>query len=108
MVDTSNFLESFTIQPNFDYFQTRDFHKLIQKKQAQNNFSILHTNICSLYANAEYLEMLINRLEHTFSVFTQGTTTKSGCGFDVKKGLKFKSRRGLDLTYHDDENEIQS
>ena len=37
---------------------------------------------------------------------TQGTTTKSGCGFYVKKGLKFKSRRDLDLTYHDDENKL--
>ena len=48
LTDTNNFLESFTIQPNFDYFQTHDFHKLIQKKQAQNRFSILHTNVCSL------------------------------------------------------------
>ena len=39
---------------------------------------------------------------------TQGTTTKSGCRFYVKKGLKFKSRQDLDLTYHDDENEFQS
>ena len=36
---------------------------------------------------------------------TQGTTTKSDY---VKMGLKFKSRRDLDLTYHDDENEFQS
>ena len=39
---------------------------------------------------------------------TQGTKTKSGCGFYVKKGLKFKSRRDLDLAYHDDDNEFQS
>ena len=48
LTGTNNFLESCTIQPNFDYFQTHDFHKLIQKKQAQNRFSILHTNVCSL------------------------------------------------------------
>ena len=36
------------------------------------------------------------------------TTTKNGCEFYVKKGLKFKSRRELDLTYYDDENEFQS
>ena len=57
LADTNNFLESLTTQPNFDYFQTHDLHKLIQKKQAQNSFSILHTNICSLYTNAEDLEM---------------------------------------------------
>ena len=39
---------------------------------------------------------------------TQGTTTKSGCGFYVEKGLNFKSRKDLDLTYHDDENRFQS
>ena len=39
---------------------------------------------------------------------TQETTTKNGCEFYVKKGLKFKSRRELDLTYYDDENEFQS
>ena len=39
---------------------------------------------------------------------TQGTTTKCGCGFYVKKGLKFKSRRDLDLAYHDNDNDFQS
>ena len=133
--DANNFLESFTLQLNFDYFQTHDFHQLIRKKQAQNSFSILHTDICSLHANVEDLETLINNLEHNFSVValsetwtskqeinkpfpelknyqpfyaTQGTTTKSGCGFYVRKGLKFKSGRDLDLTYHNDENEFQS
>ena len=45
LADTNNFLQSFTIQPNFDYFQTHDFHKFIKKKQAQNSFSILHKNM---------------------------------------------------------------
>ena len=135
LADANNFLESFTLQPNFGYFRTHDFHKLIQKKQAQDSFSIFHTNICYLYASAEDLEMLINNLENNFSVIAlsetwsskqetnksfpklrnyqpfyakQGTTTKSGCGYYVKKGLKFKSRRDLDLTYHDDKNEFQS
>ena len=39
---------------------------------------------------------------------TQGTANKSGCGFYVKKGLKFKLRRDLDLACHDYENEFQS
>ena len=33
IADTSNFLESFTIQPNFDCFQTHGFHKLMLKKK---------------------------------------------------------------------------
>ena len=75
--------------------------------------------------------MLITNLEHNFSVValsetwtskqvtnkrlpelrnyqhfyaTQGTTTISGCGFYIKKGLKFKLRGDLDLAYHDDDN----
>ena len=36
LADNNNFLETFTIKPNFDYFQTHDFRKLTQKKQAQN------------------------------------------------------------------------
>ena len=79
--------------------------------------------------------MIISNLKHNFSVIalsetrtskqetnkpfpelrnyqpfydTQRTTTKSGCGFYVKKGLKFKSRKDLDLIYHDGENEFQS
>ena len=43
----------------------------------------------------------------TFLCLTR-TATKNGCGFYVKKGLKFKSRRDLELTYHDNENEFQS
>ena len=112
LADTNNFLELFTIRPKFDYFETHNFHKLIQKNQAQNSFSILHTNICSLYPNVEDLEMLINNLEFNFSVIdlsetstskqetikpfpelrnyqpfyaTQETKTKSGCEFYVKR-----------------------
>ena len=77
LADANNFLESFTLQPNFGYFQTHDFHKLIQKKQAQDSFSIFHTNICYLYASAEDLEMLINNLEHNFNVIALSETWSS-------------------------------
>ena len=32
---------------------------------------------------------------------TPEATTKNGCEFYIKKGLKFKSRRELDLTYYE-------
>ena len=80
--------------------------------------------MCSLYESAEDLEMLINNLEYNFSVIalsetwtskeyqpfyaTQGTTIKSDCEINVKKGLKFKSRKDPHLTHHDDENEFHS
>ena len=36
LADTNNFLESFTLQPNFDYFQTCDFHKLQEFHKLRN------------------------------------------------------------------------
>ena len=75
--DTNNFLELFTIQPNFDYFRTHNFQKLTQKKQAQKSFSIIFTNICSLHANAENLEILINNLKYNFSVIALSETWTS-------------------------------
>ena len=77
LADTNNFLELFTIQPNFDYFRTHNFQKLTQKKQAQKSFSIIFTNICSLYANAENLEILINNLKYNFSVIALSETWTS-------------------------------
>ena len=42
LADTNNFLDLLTTQPNFDYFQTHDPLRLMQKKQAQNTgFSLL-------------------------------------------------------------------
>ena len=38
LADTNNFLESFTMHSNFDYFQTHDFHKFIQKKTSTKYF----------------------------------------------------------------------
>ena len=120
---------------DFDYFETHDFHKLTNKKPSSKAFSLLHTNICSLQANAENLEILISNLGYKFSVIavsetwspsrkvnqsvpeiatyqpfygTKETTTKSGCGFCIKKGLKYKPRKDLDITFCNELNEFQS
>ena len=36
----------------------------------------------------------------------KGKTLKSGCGFFVKEGLKFKTRKDLDILYLDEDNEF--
>ena len=100
------------------------------------NFSILRTNICSINANSENLEILINSLEYNFDVLavsetwnpkdkqvspkfkhitdyqkfhgTEGHTLKSGCGFYIKEGIRFTPRKDLDITFADDKNDYQS
>ena len=36
------------------------------------------------------------------------SSVKNGCGFYVKKGIKFKPWKDLDIVYHDTDNEFQS
>ena len=97
--------------------------------------SVFHTNICSLQANFDNLQNLINNLDHQFSVVAlsetwtpqnknslfkpqkldgyqpyygiQGNSLKSGCGFYVKDGINYKPRKDLDIAYNDEYNEFQ-
>ena len=73
LADTNNFLESFTIQPNFDHFQTHDFHMSYvntEKKTSTKQFQ--H----SAHKHDD-LEMLMNNLEHNFSVIALSETWTS-------------------------------
>ena len=128
-------LDNFVLQPNFKYYDNHEFHKLNKHLHQTNDFSLFHTNICSLNANFEKLETLISNLEFRFSVIAvsetwttigksevrprklegyqnyhgnRGSSIKSGCGFYVKEGIKFKPRKDLDIAYHDTDNEFQS
>ena len=38
----------------------------------------------------------------------KGKPIKSGCGFYLKSGIKFKPRKDLDISYFDKNNEFQS
>ena len=38
----------------------------------------------------------------------RASSIKSGCGFYVKEGIRFKPRKNLDIAYHDADNEFQS
>ena len=130
--------EDLSIQPDFNYYQTHDFHKLAMKIDKRNSFSVLHTNICSLSANLENLEKLLTNLDHVFDIkgvsetwtsenntnkntmnnhtipgyqefcVTKGSSLKSGCGLFVKEGLHFKERINLSVKLINDQNECQS
>ena len=41
-------------------------------------------------------------------VGTEGVATKSWCGFYIRNGIKYKQRKNLDISYYDDNNELQS
>ena len=128
-------LDNFVLQPNFKYYDNHEFHKLSKHLYQTNDFSLFHTNICSLIANFENLETLISNLEFSFSVIAvpetwtpigksevkprklegyqnyhgnRGSSIMNGCGFYVKEGIKFKPRKDLDIAYHDTDNEFQS
>ena len=129
-------LQKVALEPNFKYYQNHEFHKLKNNLENNLNFSILHTNICFINANSENLEILINNLEHNFDVLavsetwtpkdkqfsskfghitgyqkfhgTEGHTLKSGCGFYIKKDIRFTPRKDLDISFTNDKNECQS
>ena len=65
---TDTNLEKITTQSNFKYYQNHDFHKLAQGMNSKKSFSIIHTNICSLHAKQQHLELLIADLDHTFDI----------------------------------------
>ena len=68
-IETNNeYFEDLSIQPDVNYYQTRDFHKLATKLDKRNSSSVLHTSICSLSGNLENVELLLTNLDHAFVV----------------------------------------
>ena len=110
---------------NFSYYLTHDFHKLHKKnsnKTNNTNFSVLHTNICSLQGNFDNFEQLLNNLEYEIDIIAltetwhtegnqnfipglltgyqnyegiSGSTLKGGCGFYIKSNISFVVRQEL-------------
>ena len=66
--------EYINLKPNFNYYETHAFHALINKINIPKTFSIFHTNICSLPANMDNLEILFEDLEHEFDVISLSET----------------------------------
>ena len=50
-------LHNLRLQPDFEYYQKHEFHKLSRSLIKKNKtLSILHTTLCSLEGNAEKLK----------------------------------------------------
>ena len=67
-------INDFVLQANFKYYDNHIFHKLIKNLHQTNDFSLFHTNICSLNGNLENLQTLISNLEISFSVIAASET----------------------------------
>ena len=65
------------LNSNFKHYDNHEFHKLKQKYSNNKNFSIFHTNVCSLQAAQEKLEPLINNLNHDSDVIALAETWTS-------------------------------
>ena len=123
---------------NFSYYLTHDFHKLHKKnsnKTNNTNFSVLHTNICSLQGNFDNLEQLLNNLEYEFDIIAltetwhtegnqnfipglltgyqhyegiSGSTLKGGCGFYIKNNISFVVRQELTKKHSSSQSEYEA
>ena len=63
-IDYSDMMnDGFVLQPKFKFYQTHEFHKLVNNLSENKAFSVFHTNICSLQANFDNLQNLINNLD---------------------------------------------
>ena len=125
---TTEPVDSYTPKPNFDYFDVDSFKK--QKSLwKEKSFSIFHTNICSLQANIENLEDLLNDLDYPFDIValsetwnpdklknsfspkrlkgysdyygTTGQNRKGGCGFYVRNSFTPIPRKDLEFQIKD-------
>ena len=74
---TNREFDEMVLNSNFNYHDNHEFHKLKQKCSNNRNFSIIHTNICSLQANSEKLELFSNNLNHNFDVIALSKTWTS-------------------------------
>ena len=110
---------------NFDYYSVHKYHKLKNNINIRNSFSVSHTNISSLTANFEKLEMLLYEMNHKFDIVAltetwnsetrkrlfnpgallgyhqyeglTGNSMKSGCGFYIAQNLPYEARTDLDI-----------
>ena len=121
---------------NFDFYSTHEFHKLKTKKSINSeNFSLLHTNICSLQGNFEKLEMLRQNLDFMFDIIALtetwhtknnvnfspgvlqgyhkyegicGSTQKGGCGFYIHDSISYINRDEFNKQHKGQNSEFET
>ena len=56
------FTYKYEIRPNFNYYDVPDFRKSIPCWDRNNSLSVFHTNICSLQANVNNMDDLLQEM----------------------------------------------
>ena len=74
MIVNDAILDDFVLQPNFKYYENHEFHKLRKHLHQTNDFSLFHTNTCSLNVNFENLGTLVSNMEFSFRVIAVSET----------------------------------
>ena len=133
---TTEFEDSMTSKPNFDYYDIDEFRKAKTIWNKKKSLSIFHTNICSLQQNVENLEDLLHDLDHSFDIIAlsetwnpekskdsfsakridgyleyhgvTGSSLKGGCGFYVKDNFTPIPRKDLEFKISDYGSETEN
>ena len=131
--------ENLTLKNNFKYYTTRDFHKLLKRKEisnAENCFSVLHTNISSLECSFSKSRLELHTLDHNFKVIVvtetwdsvhkehlfaskillgyhqyegmTGKALKIGCDFFIANDLSYFVRRNISKSFYSVSSEFQA
>ena len=121
----TEFDDSYTMKPNFDYYDVDSFRNRKNLWNKQHSMSFFHTNICSLQANIENLEDLLHDMDFPFDIIAlsetwnseknkqnfspkiiegyheyigvEGSSLKGGCGFYVKDSFTPIPRKDLEF-----------
>ncbi len=121
---------------NFDYYTSHDFHKLTNNPNSDGSLSLFHTNIQSLSANNENLQILLYNLNFNFDIIAlsetwhnkgntdqllalslqgyqsfqgvAGNSKNGGCGFYIKDNIEFEIRKDLNKTIKSDNSEFET
>ena len=128
-----DFEDNTAIKPNLKYYEIHHFHKTTQQINYKT-LSVFHSNICSLYANTQNLEILLHDLDYKFDVISltetwnpeskkekflpkliegyhpyfgvTGSSIKGGCGMYVNENLNFIPRKDLESKMNIDGHEL--
>ena len=120
---------------NFKYYDLHEFHTLNKKHLKNEQFSLLHSNIESLHAKEDKLNILIKNLDNKFDVIAltetwnpeinnhkfcppilegyhsyegiTGSTMKGGCGFYIKNSVNYINRDDLDFKSNNKQHDFE-
>ena len=120
---------------NFNFYDLHEFHTLNNTQSDKQYFSLLHSNIESLCAKEDRLNILLKNLGHKFDVIAltetwnpetsshkfhppilegyhnyegiTGNTRKGRCGFYIKNSVNYTTRNDLDFKSNNNQHDLE-